>query len=97
MMKLLSTDRLTFRQRLNTLKDLLKEVNVTDIELTKSITQPGTVTILLQYQTHMPYLPPDIHFLDITVNILDISNYKDTIDTIIQLQGSNIDFDSDGL
>ena len=83
--------------RLEALQDLLNEVKVTDMQLTKLLTSPGTIVLSYEYQIHAPYLPPDVISNHITVNMLDNDDYADAMDKIIQLQMYNIDFDPDGL
>ena len=83
--------------RLEALEDLLNEVKVTDMQLTKSLTSPGTVLLSYEYEIHAPYLPPDVISNHITVNMLDNDDYTDEMDKIIQLQMYNTDFDADGL
>ena len=83
--------------RLEALEDLLNEVKVTDMQLTKLLTSPDTILLSYEYQIHTPYLPPEVISNHITVNMLDNDDYADAMDKIIQLQTYNIDFDPDGL
>ena len=66
------------------------------MELTKSITSPGAISLLSEYHIPAPYLPPDVNFDHITVTMLDTNNYADAMDRIVQLQTYNIDFNSEG-
>ena len=90
----MSTDRGTYQRRLEALEQLLQEIKITHSEVKKSITQAGTVSVIMEYQIDVPYLPPEVHFKELTVNMLNFNSYTDAMDTIVQLQST--DFDSDG-
>ena len=89
----MSTDPGTFKWRLEAPEQLLQETKVTHSEVKKSITQAGTVSVILEYQIDVPYLPLEVHLKYMTVNMLNFNNYTDAMDTIVQLHST--DFDSD--
>ena len=67
------------------------------MDLTKSLSQPGTITLLYNYESWEPYLPPDIISKNVTVNMLNLGKYADMMADIVGLQEYNREFDSDGL
>ena len=67
------------------------------MELTKSISEPGTISLLYEYHIHVPYLTPDVNFDHITVNMLNTNDYADTMDKIVHLLKYNLEFDLDSL